>query len=269
MKNNILNTLRNYKFAIATFTALLLVGWSSESSAQVLYSTAGSSYGQDFNTLATTGGSLTWANNSTLTGWSLFSTASSSTPVTTIAIDNGTSNSGGFYSFGSTSSTERALGGQGSGTFYGSSITSGNVAGYIAVNLRNTTGSSLSKITVGFDGEQWANGGNTTAQSMVMEYGFGSSFSGVSTWTAAPTAFNWSSPVVSASGTSRVVLDGNASANRVAGVGGTITLASAWANLADLWIRWIERNDSGNDHALAIDNFSFSAAASEIGRAHV
>jgi autotransporter-associated beta strand protein len=262
MKNNILNTLRNYKFAIATFTALLLVGWSSESSAQVLYSTAGSSYGQDFNTLATTGGSLTWANNSTLTGWSLFSTASSSTPVTTIAIDNGTSNSGGFYSFGSTSSTERALGGQGSGTFYGSSITSGNVAGYIAVNLRNTTGSSLSKITVGFDGEQWANGGNTTAQSMVMEYGFGSSFSGVSTWTAAPTAFNWSSPVVSASGTSRVVLDGNASANRVAGVGGTITLASAWANLADLWIRWIERNDSGNDHALAIDNFSFSAAAS-------
>ena len=262
MKNNLLNTLRNYKFAIVALTALSLAGWSSESSAQVLYSTAGSSYAQDFNTLATTGGSTTWVNNSTLTGWSLFSTASSSTPVTTIAIDNGTPNTGGFYSYGSTSATDRALGGQASGTFYGSSISSGNVAGYIAVNLRNTTGSSLSRITVGFDGEQWANGGNATAQSMVMEYGFGSSFSGVSTWTAAPAAFNWSSPVVSASGTSRVVLDGNVAANRVAGVGGTLTLASAWATATDLWIRWIERNDSGNDHALAIDNFSFSAAAS-------
>ena len=90
MKNNILNIVRNYKFAIVALTALSLAGWSSESSAQVLYSTAGSSYGQDFNTLATTGGSTTWANNSTLTGWSLFSTASSSTPVTTIAIGDGT-----------------------------------------------------------------------------------------------------------------------------------------------------------------------------------
>jgi hypothetical protein len=29
-----------------------------------------------------------------------------------------------------------------------------------------------------------------------------------------------------------------------------------------LWIRWVERNDNGNDHGLAIDDFSFSASRS-------
>ncbi|GAB4358666.1 MAG: hypothetical protein Fur0042_28120 [Cyanophyceae cyanobacterium] len=36
--------------------------------------------------------------------------------------------------------------------------------------------------------------------------------------------------------------------------GGTLTGLN-WANNEILWIRWIERNDTGNDHALAIDNF--------------
>jgi hypothetical protein len=28
-----------------------------------------------------------------------------------------------------------------------------------------------------------------------------------------------------------------------------------------LWVRWVERNDLSNDHALAIDNLTFSVAA--------
>ena len=249
MKNNILNTVRNFKFAIATFTALLLAGWSSESSAQVLYSTAGSSYGQDFNTLATTGGSTSWANNSTLAGWSLFKGITTPVAQTAIIIGTGTGTGGGFYSYGATSATDRALGGQGSGSF----------DGYIALNLSNTTGSSLSKLTINFDGEEWRNAGVATVHTMRMEYGFGSTFTGVSTWTAAPSVFNWNSPTTS---TTAGALDGNATANRVANVGGTLTLASAWTAASNLWIRWKEVDDTGSDHGLAIDNFSFSAAAS-------
>jgi len=256
MKNNILNTVRNFKLAIATFTALLLAGWSSESSAQVLYSTADNAYTQNFDTLPSTGTPAAWGNNTTLLGWSAFNGLTTPVAVTTINVGTGSSTTGGLWDYGVAGVNavgERALGGQGSSSF----------SGYIALNLSNTTGLSLNKLTINFDGEQWRNGGNALAQSMNMQYGFGSTFTGVTTWTAAPSTFNWTSPVVSASGTTAVVtLDGNATANRVANVGGTLTLASAWTSASNLWIRWIENNDSGNDHGLAIDNFSFSAAVS-------
>lgn len=43
-------------------------------------------YAQDFNSLATTGGSVTWSNNVTLPGWHLFrQPASSPIAITTYA----------------------------------------------------------------------------------------------------------------------------------------------------------------------------------------
>ena len=255
MKNNILNTVRNFKFAIVALTALSLAGGASDSNAQVLYSTAGNAYTQNFDTLPNTGSTATWANNSTLLGWSAFNGLTTPVAVTTLNVGTGNSTTGGLWDYGVAGVNavgERALGGQGSTSF----------AGYIALNLSNTTGLSLSKLTINFDGEQWRNGGNTAAQTMNMQYGFGSTFTGVTAWTAGPSTFNWTSPTVSASGTTSVTLDGNASANRVANVGGTLTLASAWTSASNLWIRWIDNNDSGNDHGLAIDNLSFSAAAS-------
>jgi hypothetical protein len=44
----------------------------------------------------------------------------------------------------------------------------------------------------------------------------------------------------------------------VTGVGGTIA-GRTWADGQTLWLRWVERNDSGDDHGLAIDDFSFTA----------
>jgi len=46
MKKSLLATIRDYMFAIATCTALLLAGWASDSNAQVLYSTAGNASGR-------------------------------------------------------------------------------------------------------------------------------------------------------------------------------------------------------------------------------
>lgn len=215
------------------------------------------SYTQTFDTLATSGTGVGWTNDGTLSGWSLFRQPAPGTAVATYEAGTGSGNAGAFYSFGAAAAADRALGGVGSGGTYFGSPSTGAIAGWIAFAATNATAATIDEVAVGFDGEQWRNGGNTTAQTMVMEYGFGDSFTAVSTWSAAGTAFNWSSVVNTATG---AAVDGNA-AGRVAGVGGTLG-GLGWAAGTTLWLRWVERNDAGSDHGLAIDNFSLSAGSS-------
>ena len=59
-------------------------------------------------------------------------------------------------------------------------------------------------------------------------------------------------------GTTAAAVPGN-SAGLVAGIGGTVN--TSWAAGDTLWIRWADLNDTGNDHGLAVDNFSFAVAA--------
>lgn len=233
--------------------------------AQALYDTPGATYSQNFDSLATSGTANTWANNSTIAGWSLFrrTSASDATPtaITAYRAGDGSVNTGAFYSFGTGTSTDRALGGIASSnaTAWGSPAT-GAVAGWIAVGFQNTTGAALNSFTLGYTGEQWRDGGSATpaAQTMTLEYGFGSSFSAVTTWTAPGASFNFTSPVFTAPAAGAAV-NGNV-AGQVTGLGGTVSSVT-WNNSDTLFIRWIENNDQGNDHGLAIDNFTFSAAA--------
>lgn len=218
--------------------------------AQVSYS--GGSISENFDSLATGGTNIAWANDSTLPGWFLFVSTGAAAP--TYNANNGASTTGAFYSYGLTDVPERALGGLGSGGAYFGSPAAGAVAGWIAFAATNNGSGTLSEFTINFDGEQWRNGGNTTAQTMVLEYGFGATFAAVTTWTAPGGTFDWTSPV--ASSTAGAV-DGNGP-GLVSGLGGTIT-GLTWDVGDTLWIRWIENNDFGNDHGLAIDNFSFSA----------
>ena len=208
-------------------------------------------YSQDFNSLTST----SWTNDSTLPGWSLFRRPAPGIAIGSIALGTGTSNSGSFYSFGS--GGEFALGGVGSGGSYWGSPGTGTVAGWMAVAFQNDTGTTLDQFTVGYDGEQWRDGGNTTPQTMVLEYGFGSTFGSVSSWIAPGGTFDFTSPHTTATG----AVDGNSSANRVAELGGLIS-GLTWNSGDTLWIRWIENNDAGNDHGLAVDNFSFGVPGS-------
>lgn len=228
---------------------------ASGAQASIVIGAGGQVYTQNFDTLATTGSSVTWANDSTLAGWSLFRQPAPGTAITSYAVNDGSSNTGSFYSYGTGTSSDRALGGLGSGGSYFGSPGNPAVAGWIAASFTNTAASALNGFAVQFDGEQWRNGGNATAQSMVLEYGFGSSFGSVATWSAAGSAFNWTSVVNT---TTAAAVNGN-SAGRVANVGGSIT--TPWASGATLWLRWIENNDSGNDHGLAIDNFKLTAGS--------
>ncbi len=226
---------------------------TSAAQAVVSLSSAGGTYSTSFDSLPTTGGSTAWANDSTLAGWSLFNKTPAA--ITAIVISDGAGTAGSFYSFGTISATDRALGGLGSGGTYFASPATNTVAGYMAVALTNDTPGILDTVTISYDGEQWRNNGNATAQTMILEYGFGSTFSGVTTWTAGGSAFNFTGPVATASPAAAV--NGNV-AGKVAGIGGTVS-GLTWAPGSTMWVRWVELNDSGNDHALAIDNFSFTA----------
>lgn len=207
-------------------------------------------YTQTFDSLATAGTANAWVNDSTLPGWSLFNVAG--TALTTYRADN--TNTGSFYSFGTDS--DRALGGVGSGNAYFAAAPSGAVAGYIAAAFTNTGATALDSFTLSYSGEQWRNGGNTNAQTMTVQYGFGDSFATVSAWTSASSSFGWSSPVV---GASAATVNGNV-AGLVSNVGGTVSDLN-WAPGQTLWVRWVETNDVGNDHSLAIDNVALSVTS--------
>ena len=233
-------------------TALTLVLGSAALAAQadVGITLDASNYSQNFDSLTTSTTTQTFANDSTLQGWSLFTAAGA--PISGYAADTGGSNAGSFRSFGASAASDRAFGGVTSGGTYFGSPASGAVAGYIALALNNQTGITMGSLVLSYTGEQWRNGGNTNAQSITVQYGFGSTFAAVSTWTAAGTGFDFVTPVT---GSTAAALDGNAAANRVTGLGGVLENLN-WANGDTMWLRWQYTNNIGNDHGLAIDDLS-------------
>jgi hypothetical protein len=213
-------------------------------------------YNETFDSLTSVTGAQPWVNDSTLPGWSLFISTGAAAP--TILTDTGSSNAGSFRSFGDASSSERALGSTASGNTYYGSPASAALAGWIALALNNATGVPLSSFTLAYSGEQWRNGGNTAAQSLVLEYGFGATFASVPAWTAAGAAFNFTSPVATVTA---AAVNGNTT-GLVSGLGGTVS--TGWAAGSTLWLRWADLNDISNDHGLGIDNLSVSVAAAPV-----
>ncbi|HEY1132325.1 MAG TPA: PEP-CTERM sorting domain-containing protein [Roseateles sp.] len=225
------------KFLIAS--AGLLAALSAHASLSV--GSSAFTYGQTFDSLATTGATNPWVNDSTLAGWSIFN---GTTALTTYRASTGADNAGAAYSFGS--AADRALG----------TVASGTVANpTLALSFTNNSGAALDSFTLHFDGEQWRNGGNTAVQQLTVQYGFGSSFAGVTSWTNAGAGFDVKSIVNTATA---AAVNGNV-AGLSANLGGTIS--TNWAAGDTLWIRWNDVNDVGNDHGLAIDNLSFSVTA--------
>ncbi len=173
--------------------------------------------------------------------------------MTAYLAGTGSNNQGGLYSFGSTASpTDRALGSLESNTY-------GDL-GY-GIAFLNNTGRTINSFSLSFTGEEWRNGGNTDTQSLVFDYGVASTFSpslfDVSNTSGfvAPASGTFTSPVHTATAG---LLDGNAAANRVTGLGVTGQSVSI-APGAYLVLRWWNNNDAGNDHGLGIDDLSFSA----------
>lgn len=247
-------------------TAVLLA-ISRFSYATIDYSTIGATYTQDFNSLASSGTDVPWTNDATIVGWYLYRITGLNDPtpypMSYYDASDGSAGDGRFYSYGADGNSERALGGTVSGSFgdRGNSVLQlhfNSPAGWIAASLSNNTGSPLTQFTLAYDGEQWKDNA-ADPQTMEFQYGFGASFPAVATWTSPGSSFSFTSPVNTGAGSA---IDGN-NAGRVTNIGGTITNLS-WQPGTTLWLRWVELNDAGTDHALAIDNVSFSAGVSAV-----
>jgi uncharacterized protein len=190
-------------------------------------------YAQSFDTLAATGSSASWTDDVTLAGW--YSNRTSYNVAT------GSNNAGAMYSFGAASSTERALGGIGS-----------NAAATIqyGVRLVNNGTETITSVSVQYAGEQWRQGGGTTAslpQKIDFAYKVTNADLGGGAFTDVD-PLDFTSPQVGL--TTGAATDGNAVRSTVSG---SITgLAVAPGQV--LWLQWTDVNDTGNDHGLAIDD---------------
>ncbi|MBL0103239.1 MAG: lamin tail domain-containing protein [Bacteroidetes bacterium] len=195
------------------------------------------SFGNGANTLSTPP-----VSGSSLTGWQV---ANSTGGTPSLVADNGAGSSGAAYSYGTTGSTDRALG----------SLASNSFTAYYGAVLQNDGSTPLSTVSISFTNEQWKSGAASLTNHINFEYSLNGSdiltgtFSGVS-------ALDLNTVVATAPTVQ--VLDGNLPANQVA-VTYTFTLSGNWLPGQKLVLRWKDFNEGGNDDGLAMDNFSFSA----------
>lgn len=183
--------------------------------AQISITSSSFSYTQDFASYSGT--------NLSISGWSATFTG---TP-TYNGENTGSSNSGGVYSYGTSGSTERALGALRSGT-------PGNIS--FTVSFTNNTGFTISGFTISYDFEQWRY--SNTSGFTVTQTGLGS--------------------------TSLSDLDGYGVAS---GTNGTVTVTPTSLTLSALEIldgstfsiTFTTTDVSGADNGIAIDNFMLSS----------
>jgi hypothetical protein len=277
-----------YKTIVVALLASLALALGSQSKAAVIYSTAGATYSQNFDTLPNSPENVTlgatpigWTDdnsapgsgNFSIVGWYLFHPialaeggfSGGTTGNHRMRIGNGSANTGAFMSFGATGtpspSTERAFGSLASGT-----LTATNAFQYLGLRVTNNTGATLNQFTLSYNGEQWRNGGFTSPataslqQKLTFEYSLtAATLQDLAGQTAVP-ALDFSGPVFGAAVAAAV--DGNTT-GRVA-IGPVTVTGLSWTPGTDLWIRWGDKNDPDNDHGLAIDDVSFSADVSVV-----
>lgn len=202
-------------------------------------------YTEDFDGLANSGTTNTWANNSTISGWY--------SNQTVYRASTGSDNTGALYSYGANGDTERSIGSQcsnGTGTIFN------------GVRFINNTSEVITRITIEYYGEQWRNGGNTAVQDLTFSYQKGATSLTTGSWTSV-SQLNFTSPVTGATASA---LNGNDAANR------TFLQHTIIVNVAigeEIWFRWQDLNDSGNDHGLAIDDFTISSIILPVTFKHV
>lgn len=216
---------------LALFTLLLMpgLGWG-----QVSLTTTGTAYTQAFNLLANSGTNNTWNDNSTIAGWY-------SNRIVYIG-DDGSNNTGGLHSYGTTSSNERALG----------ALSSGSANPVFGVRLVNNTGGTVPSFSVSYQGEQWRQTAN--AQILAFEYQVGATSLTTGTWTPV-TALDFTAPKTGTAG----ALDGNAAGNFTA-KNATITVNVT--NGQEIWFRWTKT--SSTSPGLAVDDFSVTANSGSV-----
>lgn len=248
-----------------------------EAPAAIVYTSTGSVYSENFDSLPNSPENATiqavspWVDDTSspvgqtsLLGWYLYHPANLPEGGVSgnqrIRIGAGTVNTGAFWSFGSSGSTDRALGGVSSNTLV--PTVGGKM--YLGLRLTNQTGVTLDQFTLSYNGEQWRDGGvnapgTPAAQSLIFMWSTtAAAINDPDSLFTAVAELGFTSPFFSATATA---IDGNID-GRVA-ISGVTVSGINWLPGTDLWLRWADTNDPNNDHGLAIDDVSFMAVVPE------
>jgi uncharacterized repeat protein (TIGR01451 family) len=234
------------RLPLLTATALLGISALSVSPgtlAQVSLTTLGTPHTQNFDTLPASG-SATWTNNSTIPGWFHARTGTG----TTIVANDGSSNAGNLYSYGTGTTTDRALGSLGSGNAAVGSL-------FWGIRLQNNTGATISALDISYTGEQWRNSA-AAAQTAAFSFVVGTpTVTGtLAEFQVAGIAVNQLDFTGPITGGAAGALNGNLAANRA-----TMTFSItglAIPNGTEVMLRWSDPDHGGADHGLSIDDFS-------------
>jgi len=223
-----------YRILLALMSVMVLL-WVPVSG-QISITSA--TYFQDFNTLVNTGFSTVlpegWAFNETGLNANINYTAG-----------NGSLTTGDTYSFGTTTSTDRALGG----------LRSTYLIPTIGASFINNTGNTINEITIEYSGEQWRLGAAGRVDRLDFQYSLNATNLTIGAWIDVD-ALDFTAPVTSGS---VGALDGNIEANK-SNITATITGLSIPVG-ASFWIRWNDYTATGSDDGLGIDDFYLRATS--------
>ncbi len=206
-------------------------------SAQINISSTTTTYTQNFNTLAVRGNSSTMP-----AGWLLLETGTNAN--TAYTANAGATTTGNTYSYGTGTTADRALGMLGSST----------LSAQIGATFRNTTGQTITSLTVSFTGEQWRTGAVNRLDKLDMQYSLNATSLANGTWTDI-NELDFNSIINNAV----AARDGNQAANRRI-ITHTISGLNISAN-GVFYIKWKEFDATGAEDGLAIDDVSIRASA--------
>ena len=187
-------------------------------------------------------------------GWGFFTTTTAGSTAR-FSADTGSSNSGSIFSYGSSGSSDRALG----------SLASSSNVSKIGLTLVNDTGSTITSFVVTFDSEIWRRGDQpNTTNELAFDYAMG----------AAPLL---SDPTTSFAASARIQRDPfpprgpTASGARAAKTeiqpiseqqespARSVALVGPGQELV---LRWSDKDDTGSDDGIALDNFHLTLPGS-------
>jgi len=118
----------------------------------------------------------------------------------------------------------------------------------------NSSGTTITSLTIQYTGEQWRNGDTAAADKLDFQIGPSSSSITAGTFQDVD-ALDFTGPVV---GTTAAATDGNSASNRT-----TLTFTITGLNILPgqtFSLRWIDSNVVNNDDGLGIDDFSLQIA---------
>jgi hypothetical protein len=219
----------------------------------ISYNIIGSNYTQDFNALPNAG-TYTFTSNGPLeitssngfggnvNGWYVQQYLGTNNIFW--LVDNGNATNGSAYSYGSTSSTDRAIG----------AISSTTRQHRFGALITNNTGGPINQIAISFYTEMWRRGDFATGNITNFEYKTNATNINDASGFVAISSLNLVTPNLAVP--INTATDGNSSANRTFV---TYIITGVFINPGEvLAIRWSDPNETSSDDGLAVDDFSFT-----------